>query len=165
MTAGPNAMRTLPLFERFIRFSLVGIAGFTVDVSILLLCLGILQLGPYLGRVVSYLGAATTTWLLNRRFTFPEATHDRPHAQWARFVVVNAVGGTVNYGTYAGLVMVTDVVANHPVLGVAAGSVVGLLFNFTGSRLLVFHRSQRLAGVQKSLGTRRPMTKGVLKAE
>jgi putative flippase GtrA len=139
MTSQPAAaVRTLPLLRRFVRFSLVGFIGFVVDASTLSLCLWALQLGPYEGRLVSYLAAATSTWLLNRRFTFADAARDRAAAQWSRFLAVNAIGGAVNYGTYAGLIAMADLVANQPVLGVAAGSLAGLIFNFTGSRLLVF---------------------------
>jgi putative flippase GtrA len=133
-----SAVPTLPLRRRFIRFSLIGIIGFVVDASTLSLCLWALQLGPYEGRLVSYLVAATTTWLFNRRFTFADAAHDRAPVQWSRFLAVNAIGGAVNYGTYAGLIATADLVANQPVLGVAAGSFAGLILNFTGSRLFVF---------------------------
>jgi putative flippase GtrA len=48
-------------------------------------------------------------------------------------------GALVNYGTYAALVASVPLVATRPVLGVAAGSVAGLVFNFTLSKLWVFH--------------------------
>jgi putative flippase GtrA len=127
-----------PLLGRFVRFSLVGIIGFIVDAATLSLCLWALQIGPYEGRLVSYLMAATTTWLLNRRFTFADAAPDRAPIQWSRFLAVNAIGGAVNYGVYAGLIATSALVATEPVLGVAAGSFAGLICNFTGSRLLVF---------------------------
>jgi putative flippase GtrA len=125
-------------FERFLRFGLVGIVGFIVDVTVLSACIRFLELGPYVARLVSYPAAATATWYLNRRFTFPDARADRRTSQWASFLVVNAVGGAVNYGTYAALVAFTEYAARHPQLAVAAGSLAGLVFNFTGSSLLVF---------------------------
>ncbi|HEV7367744.1 GtrA family protein [Arenibaculum sp.] len=129
------------LAGQFLRFGIVGTVGFLVDGAILVLSMALLGTGPYLGRVVSYLGAATATWALNRTFTFRGRHHGPAHHQWARFIAVNAVGGAVNYATYAVLVMVSATVAAHPVLGVAAGSIAGLAFNFTGSRLLVFRRA------------------------
>jgi putative flippase GtrA len=139
MTSQPTAVvRTPPLLRRFVRFSLVGFIGFVVDTSTLSRCLWALQLGHYEGRLVSYLAAATSTWLLNRRFTFADAVPDRASVQWSRFLAVNAIGGAANYGTYAGLIATSDLVVAQAVLGVAAGSFAGLIFNFTGSRLLVF---------------------------
>jgi putative flippase GtrA len=76
---------------------------------------------------------------MNRRFTFAGADPRRGAAQWGRFVAANGVGALVNYGTYAALVALVPLVAARPVLGVAAGSVAGLVFNFTLSKLWVFH--------------------------
>jgi putative flippase GtrA len=59
-------------------------------------------------------------------------------AQWGRFLLVNLVGFAANYGTYAALLGTSPVVARHPVLGVAAGSLAGMMLNFALSRRLVF---------------------------
>ncbi|MGH8564899.1 MAG: GtrA family protein [Gammaproteobacteria bacterium] len=123
---------------RFLRFGLVGTAGFVVDAAALTAAMAWLGLGPYGARVVSYLAAATVTWAMNRRFTFAGADPRHPAAQWRRFVAANSVGALVNYGTYAALLAFVPLVAARPVLGVAAGSVAGLVFNFTISKLWVF---------------------------
>jgi putative flippase GtrA len=52
--------------------------------------------------------------------------------------MANAVGGVVNLGTYAALVTQVGLCAELPALAVAAGSVTGLAFNYTASRLWVF---------------------------
>jgi putative flippase GtrA len=83
--------------------------------------------------------AVTFTWAMNRWFTFAGADPRRGTAQWGCFVAANGVGALVNYGTYAALVALVPLVAARPVLGVAAGSVAGLVFNFTLSKLWVFH--------------------------
>ncbi|MGH8576331.1 MAG: GtrA family protein, partial [Gammaproteobacteria bacterium] len=49
---------------RFLRFGLVGTAGFVVDAAALTAAMAWLGLGPYGGRVVSYLAAATFTWAM-----------------------------------------------------------------------------------------------------
>jgi putative flippase GtrA len=123
---------------QFARFCLVGALGFAVDAGVLMLCLRVLDLGLYEGRFVSFLVAATVTWKLNRQFTFRNARSDRPHSQWARYVVANGLGGTANFAAYALVVGATSAGNAYPVLGVAAGSLAGLLLNFTSSRLLVF---------------------------
>ena len=120
------------------RFSLVGAFGFAVDAGVLILGLRVLHLGLYEGRLFSFLVAATVTWLLNREFTFPDAGRDRPRSQWAKYLVANGLGGAANFAIYAVVVGTTNVGNVYPVLGVAAGSLAGLLFNFTSSRLLVF---------------------------
>lgn len=126
------------MIPQFLRFGVVGTAGFLVDSAVLLAMLA-LGLGPYGGRVVSYLAAASTTFALNRAWTFRTAARDAPvAAQWGRFVMLNLVGFAANYGTYAALIAAMPLVAAHPVLGVAAGSVAGMFINFGLSRRYVF---------------------------
>ena len=121
---------------QFLRFGLVGVVGFIVDASVLRLVVALLGLNLYIGRVISFLTAATVTWALNRTFTFKHKGAWR--AQWVRFLLANALGGLVNFGTYAAMVSSIAVVHSHPVIAVAAGSLAGMGFNFTLSKWLVF---------------------------
>jgi putative flippase GtrA len=146
------AMDPLPLLERFLgpararlalqflQFGVVGTIGFVVDTAVLYggLALG---LGLYGGRALSYLAAATTTWALNRAWTFRSADQAPAARQWAVFVLVNLLGFACNYGTYALLVAFVPLVAAHPVLGVAAGSLAGMVGNFVLSRRYVFRNA------------------------
>lgn len=130
--------RTLPqLAGQFLRFGVVGAGGFLVDTAVLYLALWA-GAGLYAGRVVSYVGAASFTFLLNRAWTFRGAPKRHAGRQWALFLVVNLIGFALNYGTYAVLVAVSPLAAAHPVLGVAAGSIAGLGGNFLASRRFVF---------------------------
>jgi putative flippase GtrA len=88
--------------------------------------------------LVSFLCAVTFTWAANRHLTFRSAAPGRPLAQWLRFASLNALGGAINLGVYALLVARVASVARQPILGVAAGSVAGLLINFLLSRWFVF---------------------------
>jgi putative flippase GtrA len=126
--------------RQFLRFCLVGGVGFVVDAGILLLLIGV-GLDRYSGRVLSYLAAATVTWLLNRRYTFTDAMARPLHRQWAHYVGVNAIGAAVNYLVYAGCLLASGTFYDRPVLAVAAGSAVALLFNFAANRYLVFRRA------------------------
>jgi putative flippase GtrA len=122
----------------FLRFGVVGTLGFLVDTAALYAALG-LGLGLYSGRAVSYVVAASTTWALNRAWTFRGRGDGRPAwRQWALFLAVNLVGFACNYGTYAALVAGVPLVAETPVIGVAAGAVAGLAGNFLLSRRYVF---------------------------
>jgi len=125
--------------RQFVSFAFVGVAGLVVDISVLHVT-QMLGMDRYSGRVCSYLAAATTTWALNRRFTFKGRRSRNAFAEWARFLGANAVGGVLNYGTYAALVTWSSVVATYPSIGVAAGSIAGMMANFTLSRRLVFHK-------------------------
>ncbi len=132
---GVSRMRLL--LEMF-RFGVVGGVGFIVDASVLLAMLA-LGFGPYGGRVVSYLVAATTTFALNRAWTFRrQPKSETPVRQWALFLLLNLIGFACNYGAYAALISWVPLVAHYPVLGVAAGSLAGMTGNFLLSRRYVF---------------------------
>jgi putative flippase GtrA len=120
-----------------LRFGVVGVVGFVVDAAVLTAAIT-LGLGPWLGRALSYLVAATTTFALNRAWTFRGAARAQPVWQWATFLLVNLVGFAFNYGTYAALIELIPIVAANPVLGVAAGSLAGMVGNFVLSRRFVF---------------------------
>jgi putative flippase GtrA len=125
--------------SKFLRFAIVGGAGFFVDAAILAFGLQVLGLDPYSARMLSYLGAATFTWWGNRLFTFADsASAERRAHEWGRFVAVNAVGAVVNYGVYAALVAFAPAHLNNPFVALAAGSLSGLAFNFFGSKRFVY---------------------------
>lgn len=122
--------------REFLRFAAVGIVGYAVDVAALHLATDGLGAGLYLGRVFSFLIAATVTWYLNARFTFAAARLGL--AQWARFLAANSLGAIVNYGVYAALIAWGGLPRDYPAIAVACGSLSGLAINFLGSRRFVF---------------------------
>ena len=140
------------LARQFVSFAIVGAGGFFVDVGILLLCLEA-GLGYYLGRLVSFLAAATLTWYGNRIFTFRHAARDQPGGrQWMRFVAAMSTGGAVNYSVYSALIAGAELFREIPALAVAAGSIAGLVVNFSASRRLVFNAT--LGGDSKDIQSR-----------
>lgn len=133
-------------------FAAAGTLGFIVDASLLYATAGLL--GWYGARALSFAGAATTTWLINRRWTFrpppktsaptnSRATDTPLLHEYLRYLSSMLGGATLNYGTYVAILHYTSDTAFHyaPILGVAAGSIVGLFANFLVARYWVFrHR-------------------------
>ena len=122
--------------KEFLSFVVVGAIGFGVDLGVLYL------LAPYLGwygaRVVSFLAAATATWVLNRNFTFRERRSGASIVrEYAHYLLTMVGGALVNYAAY---VLTLHWVGGPlaPALGVAIGSCAGLAVNFLSARHLVF---------------------------
>lgn len=138
---GPNAVFHLP----FVRFCVVGLVGFGVDTVTLHYLLATTDAGPYIGRTLSYLLAATVTWELNRRFTFHVSTRTGLANQWLRYTSVNIFGLSLNYGVYAVCIQSFEVAWRYPVLGVAAGSAAGLVSNFLASKHFIFRPHSNIA--------------------
>lgn len=136
--------------KQFLRFALVGTAGFFVDEGTLAVMRNIAGFGPLGGRAVSILTAMTFTWLGNRTLTFAAHAAKGPAAmarEWLRFIGANSFGALVNYGVYAGLVGFAPSPFDNAYLATAIGALVGLLFNFTLSKTLVF-RAHRHEGAR-----------------
>jgi putative flippase GtrA len=136
----PQEMRFRDLMAiqlpQMLRFALVGVVGFVVDAATLYVMAEV-GIGIRVGRLISYLFAVTTTWALNRRYTFRRPSGYTLLGEWARFCTSQLAGATVNLGVYYLLIRITFV-ANHPVIGVAAGSLSGLLINFMVAKVAVY---------------------------
>ncbi|MFV0678691.1 GtrA family protein [Ottowia sp.] len=123
----------------FFLFGVVGAAGFVVDVAALYAAIPLL--GPYGGRVLSFLAAATFTWALNRRITFRAAVPVNRAGlltEWARYLGLMVVGAVINYAAYVLVLQRFPAVAWGPALGVAVGSLAGLAANYFSARFWVF---------------------------
>jgi putative flippase GtrA len=121
---------------QFLMFGTVGTFGWVLDTATVY---GLRhQLGLYGAGLVSYVVAASGTWLFNRLWTFRGSGAGPAHRQWARFLAVNIVGFVLNRGTYAVLVTFVALCAAQPVFATAAGAIAGMFVNFGLSRAVVF---------------------------
>lgn len=130
-----------PTVLRFLKFGFIGGIGFVVDSAVLLFGTKILNLDPYSARLISYLVAASTTWLGNRLLTFADRAKTPLAKQWVLFLALNAVGFAINYTTYALLVAHFPYIYAYPVWAVAAGSCAGMLFNYVAASRFVFPKT------------------------
>ncbi|MCS4510487.1 GtrA family protein [Xylophilus ampelinus] len=132
-------MSARPALRQFLIFCAVGTLGFVVDAAVLYALAP--WLGWYGGRVLSFWAAATTTWLFNRHFTFPgtRATGSGSGIwrEYGKYLVTMLGGAALNYGAYVAVL--------HwyhgpyaALIGVAAGSIAGLVANFASARYVVF---------------------------
>jgi putative flippase GtrA len=125
-----------------LRFAIIGGVGFVVDTTVLAADTGWLGLDPFKGRVLSMFCAMTCTWLGNRYFTFSDlrarGSLGAIFHEWSKFVAANIVGALVNYGVYAALLHFASPPFNNKYVALVVGVLVGLIFNFTLSKKLVF---------------------------
>ena len=126
-----------PSVRKFLLFAIAGGAGFIVDTGVLYALKG--SLGLYGARVVSFVCAVATTWIINRSVAFRAQQSDVPMwREFLHYLAAMILGGGVNYAVYAALVATVPLVAAQPVLGVAAGVLAGMFVNFFLADKLVF---------------------------
>ena len=125
---------------QFIRFGIVGTGGFLTNEAVLTLMLW-LGMNPFSGQLVALPCAALFTWISNRLWTFSSSHRGGGTiAEAVRYIMTVSLGAGVNYAVYALLVASVPAFTRHPQLGVAAGSIAGLLFNFPMSKYFVFRQ-------------------------
>lgn len=126
--------------KRLFFFLLVGGAGFIVDAALLTLLVNALGVNPYIARLLSFPPAVLTTWLLNRRLVFVShaSTAKKRTLEYGRYFTVQTVGALINLAVYMGSLTLWPALKPWPVLALAAGSAVALVFNYMGAKCWVF---------------------------
>lgn len=144
MTSGAPLFGTLPT-SRFLRFALVGAAGFLVNEAALWGALTILHAGKYLAGLIAFAVAVTFTWWGNRKLTFGDrARHGATGMaiEWMQFVLANGAGFAINYSVYAVLITLAPFPFGIPYVALACGTIAGLILNFVLSSRIVFRTNR-----------------------
>ena len=135
---------THPFRRQLLRFTLIGSVGFAIDGGVLTLLSVWLGINVYVSRLFSFLLATLATWWLNRRHTFGvDASFDRQTrgAEYMRYLFIQVGGGLINLAVFAWLIYAEPRLLAFPILPLAFGSGVALLWNFFGARWFVYqHR-------------------------
>lgn len=130
--------------RHLLAFFVVGAIGFAVDGGLLTLLGPGLGWNIYLSRLLSFACAVTVTWALNRTLVFGTAGNvERRMGEYSRYFVVQCLGALLNLATFAVLIAKAPSLKPYPIIPLAAGSLLAMLFNYTGSRAWVFRRHLR----------------------
>lgn len=121
-------------------FGIVGIIGFIADSMMLYLLKDLV--GLYISRIFSFVFAVFVTWILNRNFTFKKGKRSNKLSEFIYYFGCMIVGGLANLTTYYLLIGSSQLIVEYPVIGVAIGSLAGMLINFVSSKWLVFTKQQ-----------------------
>jgi len=134
--------------RQFGMFGIGGAIGLFVDYGMLRLLVSGFAGDRYTSRLISFLFAATATWIFNRHFTFHGPRRHSLFGEWLRYVIAMSGGFACNYAAYSALVYFFNLDGNELFFAVAAGSFAGMGVNFVGSRYWVYrhHRQPPAAG-------------------
>jgi putative flippase GtrA len=120
-----------------LRFSIVGAVGFGIDAGVMTL---LLRLGYNViaARVVSFSMAVSATYILNRAWTFSAFKKPATRAQYTLYVTTQLIGALINLATFFLAGNLVPELHDRPVVALALGAAVAMLFNFIASRYFVF---------------------------
>lgn len=119
------------------RFAIVGAIGFSVDASVLHLLVAKAGWSPFAARALSFPPALTSTFLLNRAWTFKSLRIPAIQAYGA-YTLIQIAGALINLAVFAVCVLLVPMLYQWPLIALAVGACASLLFNFFASRRLVF---------------------------
>ena len=126
------------LREEFRRFAAVGAIGFVVDGALLQLLVSAAGWSPLTARLVSFPVALTVTFLLNRRWTFGRHQAPRALQSYGAYTVVQIAGALINLAVFSACVATVAAMREWPLVPLAIGAGVALVFNFFASRWFAF---------------------------
>ncbi|HEY2010454.1 MAG TPA: GtrA family protein [Rhizomicrobium sp.] len=139
--SGFKAFTRYLLRHSFIRFGIIGACGYVVGASVLALTTGPLKLGFAAGNGLAIAIAMTFTWQGNRYFTFRDRRARSLSGilqEGLKFAGANSIGALANYLAALAVVHYAGYPLSNKFVAQAIGVLVGLIFNFTLSKTLVF---------------------------
>jgi membrane-associated phospholipid phosphatase/putative flippase GtrA len=142
----PGRLRSLLLYPdprllRLVRFGLIGLSGFCVDLSTYTVLLAKVGALPEVARVCAYGAAATSNWFFNRMFTFADRPRASHFVQWNKYLLMCVVSFVPNFGTFWVLIHTLPLFAAHTQLALVAGVLAGMFFNFAIASRWIFPRA------------------------
>lgn len=146
-----------PTLAQLARFLVVGSINTAVDLAVLnalMIATGRAEGWFYAGfKVASFTCAATLSYFLNKRFTFRDRSRYAIKRKLAGFYVISVIGALINVSVASSVVEYVGPAlreAGAPSLtpalwgniGALCGSALGIGWNFTGYKLLIFKPSE-----------------------
>ena len=125
-------------------FAIVGGIGFIVDAGLLTLLYSLGGINLYLSRLFSFTAASFVTWLLNRTNVFYVSQElsgkDKSH-EYMAYVSVQIIGALINLSVFVAVISLFPMLSEKPVIPLATGAVVAMIFNYTALRFTVYRSS------------------------
>jgi dolichol-phosphate mannosyltransferase len=119
----------------FAMFGLVGASGLLVNLAAVTVALS-LGAPKYIALALGVALSVISNFVLNRSVTFADARKQGTKRQFASFVAVSALGAAVQLGVSSALTAADPSLA--PQLAALVGVAAAFVFNFLGSRFMVF---------------------------
>jgi putative flippase GtrA len=133
--------RSLQSLRAPLAFGVVGTLGFVVDAGVLAVLFHGFGFDHFSARALSFAVAVTTTWALNRAWTFRADRRASVVREYGLYLLAQSGGASINMAAYSLCIATMAVMAELPSTAVAVGSIAGMLFNYLSARHLVFRRS------------------------
>lgn len=124
--------------DGFLPFACVGAVGFIVDAGILNWLIFSHGWDHYTARIASFAVAVLVTWFLNRNWAFRHQASANKTREYSAYLTVQTIGAALNFAIYSACIFLFPWFKQYPILPLAIGSGIAMLFNFAASRRYAF---------------------------
>lgn len=137
-----------PTWTEFVQFGMVGSTGVVIDLAIYLSVQAVFLVDHKIARAISFVGAASWNWALNRLITFTHREKMSKVIQWPAFLMTSSLGFAVNWGSYVTLTSYVPFFVEHKIIALLIGVLMGMGLNFMMARLFVFRPYEKQIAVE-----------------
>jgi putative flippase GtrA len=124
--------------RRILTFGFVGLAGAVVHMVAFEIVRRIGATGHSAAWVLSFFVAASSTWAMNRAFTFADRRNTRQSSEWAAYVLVAGAGALAHFAVFWLVVNFVGFFIRTPAMGIIPGSLASFMVTYFGASRLVF---------------------------
>ncbi|RYZ14949.1 MAG: GtrA family protein [Alphaproteobacteria bacterium] len=126
-TSGASSLK-----RQLFRFAMVGVVGTAAHYSILLAAVELLGLSPVIGAGAGFFTGLIASYILNRAWTFDA----RP--AFGRGLATYSLVCIIGFAINVSIVALAVAMGVHYMVGQVIATPIAMLWNFLGSRLIVF---------------------------
>ena len=140
--------------KQFIKFAIVGGSGLIVDYLVLNVLTQLFSVNPFYAIAIAFACAATSNYVWNRLWVYPETRQVQKRKQMPTFIAVNVIGLGINWLIYLVLNSPLAALFGSAFLGLnitkAISALVVMMWNFVVNRLVTFRGANRMLAHQQA---------------
>ncbi len=128
---------------RVLSFGLVGAAGAAVHIGAFWLLQRLAGIGNSTAWILAFFVAATSTWAMNRAFTFQDRANAEQTSEWLRYLAIAGAGAVAHFAAFHLAIWFVPLLTQHPALAIIPGSLASFVVTYAGASLLVFRSARK----------------------
>jgi putative flippase GtrA len=130
--------------KRLLTFGFVGLAGAVVHMVAFEIVRRIAGTGNTGAWITSFFVAASSTWAMNRAFTFKDRQSSHRGGEWAAYVLVAGAGALAHFAVFWLATSFVGFFMRHPAMGIIPGSLASFVVTYFGASRLVFVKPKNM---------------------
>ena len=134
-------LQKYPIILQIIKFGLIGVFNFIIDLSIYLFLTRKLFLYFILAHIIAFLVANSISFLLNKNFAFQDKNKDKIFIKYLKFLGLTTISLIISATI---LFVCINYLKMFDIYGKILGTIIAAIWNFISYKILVFKRKDKL---------------------